>query len=97
MSDWQRHDHEPAPRLDPPAPKLLEMCWRMLGPSNKPIECGIYVQSFGFDLRAGYGGDDVIRTQWVQTVDEGRELAAEWRQASVDKGFTDITERTGLS
>lgn len=57
---------------------------------NKPIECGIYVQSFGFDLRAGYGGDDVIRTQWARAVDEGRELAAEWRQACVDKGFTEL-------
>ncbi len=62
----------------------------MLGPSGKPLLCGIYQQSFGVELRAGYDEDDVVRTQWALTIYEGRELAQQWRQASLAKGFSDV-------
>lgn len=37
--DWSSRtwDHQPSKRQDPPTPRLLETCWRVVGPSRQPI------------------------------------------------------------
>lgn len=33
---------------------LIERCWLVVGPTNKPITCGIYRTAVGLEVRVGY-------------------------------------------
>ena len=75
------------PRLD-----LLETCWRCVGPTRKVIACGIYRTDAGLELRAGYGPEDLLRSQFAVEIGAAREIAAEWRQAVIAKGFVELPD-----
>jgi hypothetical protein len=68
-----------------PLLELVEMQWRMKGPSRRVLECGIYRTDAGIEVRSGYG-EDLLKSEVVLTVAKGRELATEWRDAVVAKG-----------
>jgi hypothetical protein len=90
--DWANSDHKPTPRAAPAAPTLLEECWRVVGPSKKPITCGIYVDGGpGVELRAGYAPDDLVRSQRAANVFDARDLAEEWKRAARAKGFRELS------
>jgi hypothetical protein len=74
-------------------PVLVEMLWRVLGPSNKPIVCGIYRDGAGLEVRCHYEEsiDALIRSERASHIDTARDLAEQWREATVAKGFTELS------
>ena len=84
------------PTIPPaPAPKLVESCWQLRGrQSGKLLECAIFQRDGTFELRAGYGGQELVRWQRVASVDAGRRTAAEWKTAVLDMGGFDEVEKT---
>lgn len=88
--DWDSRtwDHKPASRPEPPAPELLEECWRVRGPSQAPILCGIYRDAApGVDVRCGYSLEHLIRSERCPSMDVARALADRWLTAAIEKGF----------
>jgi len=79
--------------LGEPKLELLELCWRMQGPSGRPFECGIYeTDAPGVELRSRYCDSElaVIRTQLVGNVVLARVLAEQWRLNILASGFDEI-------
>jgi hypothetical protein len=56
-------------RREAPAPVLITECWRLVGPSGKPIVCGIYKTDAGIEVRCGYSESDLVRSQLASHVD----------------------------
>lgn len=69
-----------------PLLELLEVCWRMLGPSQRVLECGIYRTAAGLEVRVGYGVDDLLYSMHLPHLEAARVKAVVLRQAVVDKG-----------
>ena len=46
MTDYAPFDGR---RREDPAPSLIRECWRLLGPSGKPIVCAIYEHPHGVE------------------------------------------------
>ena len=94
MSTWDDR-MTPRPRREPRL-DLREVCWRVVGPSQKVIECGIYRTDAGLEVRVGYSVNDLMRSQFALDPGLAREIAAEWKDAAIQKGFTEVpTERGG--
>jgi hypothetical protein len=83
--DWDkgRHDYIVPPLAEPPAPTLIELCWRLLmGPSGRILSCGIYRTMADYiEVRCGYSDLHLVRSQLVGDIEAGRTLADEWREA----------------
>ena len=47
--DWVAHDAQTPRRSEPPAPALLETCWRAVRPSRKELSCGLYRNTAGLE------------------------------------------------
>ena len=45
--------HDQFARLAGLAPRI-ETCWTLLGPSRRPLTCGIYRTDVGLEVRVGY-------------------------------------------
>jgi hypothetical protein len=73
-------------------PVLIEMFWRVVGPSGKPIVCGVYETSAGLEVRCHLSEsiDALIRSERVTDIDIARDIATAWKQAAIEKGFTDL-------
>jgi hypothetical protein len=82
---------------EPPVPVLVEMLWRLIGPSGTQIVCGVYRTEAGLELRGHYADsiDALIRSELVSHIDIARDTADKWKQAAIDKGFTKIS-RSGI-
>jgi hypothetical protein len=81
------------PPVPPPSPRLdlLEVCWRMRGPSGKVLACGIYQTDGVFEVRVSYPNDDLLRSVYATDIDTARELAKAWKQLVLAKGnFTEL-------
>jgi hypothetical protein len=78
--------------LQPPSLDLVEMLWRVGGPSGKPIVCGIYRDAVGLQVICHYSEsiEAMIRSERVSHIDIARDVAAAWKQAAIDQGFTDF-------
>jgi hypothetical protein len=90
--DWATSSHIPAPRTEPPAPTVLESCWRATSPTGKVLTCAIYrgpVESL-VEVRASYPRDEVIRSAVARDMAVARAIADTWLSAAVAKGFTKI-------
>ena len=77
---------KPEARLD-----LIEVCWRVVGPSEKVIECGIYQTDVGLDVRVGYTIEHLIRSQFAVQIGAAREIVAAWKHAAIEKGFVEVS------
>ena len=84
MTTWDER-FTPAPTREAQL-ALVEMCWRMKGPSGRILDCGIYRIETGLEIRCGYGPDDLLRSQHAAEIGTARELAEQWRQAAIAKG-----------
>ncbi len=74
------------PRLD-----LIEVCWRVVGPSTKIIECGIYRTDAGLEVRCGYSVEHLLRSEFATGIDIARDIASAWKDAVIEKGsFTEL-------
>jgi hypothetical protein len=76
----------------PPEPVLVQRLWRAQKPQSQTVlSCGLYLHPIGFEARCGYGNEeDLLMSQVEKTPDEARASANEWKQAAIDKGFTDM-------
>ena len=54
------------------------------------MSCGVYRTEAGLETRAGYG-EDLLRSQFATQIVKARELAAAWKIAALEKGFSDAT------
>jgi hypothetical protein len=87
MSTWEERmtpRPTPEPRLD-----LVEVCWRVVGPSKKVIDCGIYRTAVGLEVRCAYSErvEDFLRSQFANEIGMAREIAEAWKHAAMAKGF----------
>jgi hypothetical protein len=73
-------------------PVLIEMLWQVVGPSGKPIVCGVYETSAGLEVRCHLveSIDALVRSERVGDIDIARDVSAAWKQAALDKGFTEL-------
>jgi hypothetical protein len=78
----------PRPKIEPRL-DLLEVCWRVVGPSENVIECGIYRTDVGLEVRVGYSVEHLIRSQFAVEIGTARETADEWKRAAIAKGFVE--------
>jgi hypothetical protein len=77
----------------PPKLEFVEMQWRVVGPSGKPIVCGVYDTAAGLEVRCHLAEsvDALIRSERATDIDIARDVAGAWKQAAIDKGFTEVT------
>jgi hypothetical protein len=82
MSTWEER-MTPRPKIEPRL-DLLEVCWRVVGGSQVPIECGIYRTDVGLDVRVRYmdQADRLIQSQFAIEIGTARDIAAEWKRAA---------------
>jgi hypothetical protein len=69
---------QPQPPAPPPRLEWLETRWRVKGPGGRELTCGIFLGEAGYDVRAEYAADDVMRSQWARDVDAARRIADRW-------------------
>jgi hypothetical protein len=94
MTTWEEQFRR-RPPIEPRL-ELVEMCWRFVGPSRKVFECGVYRTDVSLEVRAGYGPDDLVRSERAVEVGSARLIAAEWRKAVIAKGgFTELAATDG--
>jgi len=95
MSTWEER-MTPRPKIEPRL-DLLEVCWRVVGPSQVPIECSIYRTDAGLDVRVRYTdqADRLIQSQFAIEIGTARDIAAEWKRAAIAKGFLDLMGAAG--
>lgn len=80
--------------------ELVETCWRMRSreKADRVLECAIYATAIGLELRAGYGPDDLLKSQTfvdganVESADlRARAVAEQWRkQVIATQGFEQL-------
>lgn len=95
--EWATHDHRPVARLEAATPEPLAVCWRVIGPSesSKPITCAIYAAPAGrFEVRCGRAYDDPMRTQLALHRAAAEDIAAIWKMAAIEKGFSELSRET---
>lgn len=93
MSTWEERTTPRRPRE--PRLELLEPAWQLQAPSGRVLACGIYATDKpGVEVRAGFSEDDIIRTEQCIEIGTARELAASWRQAAIDKGWSELPRGT---
>jgi hypothetical protein len=83
-----------------PGLELVETCWRMRSreKADRVLECAIYVTAMGLELRAGYGPDDLMKSQLfvdgpnTESADRrARAVAEQWRkQVITTLGFEQL-------
>jgi hypothetical protein len=80
------------PRDVTPTLDLVETLWRLVGPSGKPIICCIYRNAVGLEVHCHYAEsiEALIRSERVADLDTAHDVAEAWKQAAIDKGFTEI-------
>jgi hypothetical protein len=91
--DWDRVRSKPA-RSDPPAPEVLEVCWRVRTPNNKVVTCGIFRDAApGVEVRASFSHDDLLlRSERAPEIGTARNIAAAWKAAVIAKGFVEMVD-----
>jgi hypothetical protein len=70
-----------------PSLERVETCWRLRSreKTDRVLECAIYATAIGLELRAGYGPDDLVKSQAfvdaanVESADRrARAVAQQW-------------------
>jgi hypothetical protein len=63
-------------------------------PSGRIVSCGIYADSApGLEVRSGFSGADLLKSQRTAEIGTGREIAEEWREAALAKGtFVEVED-----
>jgi hypothetical protein len=67
-------------RLPAFAPRI-ETCWAMVGPSRRPLFCGIYRMDVGLEVRVGYGERARLYSCRATELGGARQAAAKLRDA----------------
>ena len=67
-------------RLQAFAPRI-ETCWAVVGPSRRPLVCGIYRTDMGLEVRVGYGDRARLYSCHATELGGARQAAAQLRDA----------------
>lgn len=89
MTTWdERMTRAPSPE---PLLELVETCWRMQSrqSSQRIVACGIYRVAFGLEIRGYYEPDDLLHSQRVPDLEQGRQLASMMKQRILNQGGFD--------
>ena len=83
-----------------PSLEHVETCWRLRSRENadRVLECAVYATAIGLELRAGYGPDDVLKSQTfvdganVESAERrARTVAQQWlKQLIATPGFEQL-------
>jgi hypothetical protein len=92
--DWATPNHKPV-RREPPAPHRVETCWQLRRESGRVLECVITADEFGLEVRIRYGDTGLVYSQRVPSIERGRELAEDRRQAVLKRGGFSVAETPG--
>jgi hypothetical protein len=65
-------------RLQPYAPRI-ETCWAVVGPSRRPLVCGIYRTDVGLEIRVGYSERARLYSCRAPELGGARQTAAQLR------------------
>lgn len=65
-------------RLQPYAPRI-ETCWAVVGPSRRPLVCGIYRTDVGLEIRVGYSDRARLYACRAAELGGARQTAAQLR------------------
>ena len=65
-------------RLQPYAPRI-ETCWAVVGPSRRPLVCGIYRTDVGLEVRVGYNERARLYSCRAAELGGARQAAAQLR------------------
>lgn len=89
----------PTPPHDPSL-EHVETCWRLRSreKADRVLKCAIYATAIGLELRAGYGLDDLMKSQTfvdaanAESADRrARAVAEQWRkQVLATRGFEQL-------
>jgi len=82
-------------RQEPLLPVLIETSWRAIGPSQRVIVCALYEGAAGrVEVRCHYSEsvDHLFRSLLVANIEGAREVASLWKQAVIDKEFTELAD-----
>jgi hypothetical protein len=78
--------------------ELIETCWQTLHTvSGRVLLCGIFRTDGGLEVRASYSDPQLVRSQRVTDITEGRQLAEEWRRVIATDGAFTATNGAPLS
>jgi hypothetical protein len=58
----------------------------MVGPSGKPLRCDLCVTAAGLEVRCGYGGDDLLRSEFAKSREIADAVSATWKAVVLAKG-----------
>ena len=75
--------------------KLIEVAWRMRPPRGDTVTtCALYgVGGSGVEVRSYHGNEhDLLGSHRVVNIRTARQLAQEWHEAMIGKGFIDANE-----
>ena len=84
--DWATHDHRPGRQAKLSRLDLIEVCWRVVGPSTHAIECGIYRTDAGLEVRCDFSVEYLLRSEFAMEIDAVREIAEASKAAVTAKG-----------
>ena len=83
----------PTPPAPPPKNILRQQFFAVIGRGGRPMVCSSHEVETGLELRIGYSGDDVMRSELFRGNDREERLRATaetWRLALIEKGFTEV-------
>ena len=83
---YQSHWRENAPPMT-----LIETSWQLTSPRGRVLTCGVFRTIAGLEVRCGYSEGDLIRSQYAREPGAAREIAAGWKAAALEKGFSEVT------
>jgi hypothetical protein len=70
--------------------QLLKICWQVIGPTGRPICCGIYVDDRpGVEVRVGYTLSDIVKARRMADAETAERVAEQWRLTALADGFAE--------
>ena len=82
---YQSHWRENAPPMT-----LIETSWQLTSPRGRVLTCGVFRTIAGLEVRCGYSEDDLIRSQIARELGAAREVAAGWKTAALERGYSEV-------
>ena len=61
--------------------------WQLRSAKGRLLTCGVFRTTAGLEVRCGYSGDDLIRSQYVKELAAARQIADGWKATPELKGF----------
>jgi len=94
LSSRSDKSHQRRRRTDPPPPAILEICWKVKGPSEHVITCTLARDGHaGIVVSASYALDHIVWSRRTFNVEKGREIAAAWLLEALRTGYEQVPSK----